>query len=169
MSLRIPLSPDQTLQTEFHEIERRLRRLEKQTGVNAGNTPIQVLGGGGGVTNLQPLITRIEALETVVAAIPDPDDFDISVFGAVGPSSSTGIVPEPGVAVPPTGLAQHVLTEEAEWAFPLRGLAAVVTSGEQTDPPYDVMDINAALHVGHVSAAEIVCKSIDGEIDGGAP
>lgn len=160
MSLRIPLSPDQTLQTEFHEIERRLRRLEKRTGVSAGSTTIQVLGGGVGVTNLQPLITRIEALEAVVAAIPDPDDFDIDVFGAVGPSSATGIVPEPGVVEPPEGLETHVLLEDATWGYPLRGLVMVATEGSQTDPPYDVVDIHGGLHTGGVSAGEIVAGKV---------
>jgi hypothetical protein len=168
VSLRIPLSPDQTLQTEFHEIERRLRRLEKRTGTTAGNTTIQVLGGGAAQpVNLTSILNRLDALEAALAAIPDPDEFDIAVFGAVGTSSATGVVPAPGVPLPPTGVAQHLLTENATWGFPLRGLIGVATPGTQTDPPYDVVTLSAGLHAQNAQVSELECHNlhVNGQVE----
>ena len=158
MSLRIPLTSDQTLQVEFHEIERRLRKIEKGLGVNAGSTSvIRVSGGSGGTStvNLQPIYDRLDVIETTLldlAATPAIVDYRV-----VGASSAAGLVPDPGVSEPPTGVAQHVLTEDNEWGFPLRGLIGVATSGEQTDLPYDVVDVSAALHVeGPLSVADML-------------
>jgi len=157
VSLRIPLTPDQTLQTEFHEIERRLRKLEKATGVQAGSSRVLISGSsGGGTTNLQPIYDRLNALEDAINAIPDPVTND---FGGVGPTSAHGLVPAPGVPEPPTGVAGHVLLEDGTWGFALRGLVLVATSGEQTDPPFDVVTILGGLHVaGSVEAGEFVGK-----------
>jgi hypothetical protein len=48
-----------------------------------------------------------------------------------------------------------------------RGLIPAVTDGTQTDPPYDVVDINAGLHVGHIMAADVSCYSLrtHGEVE----
>ena len=158
MSLRIPLTSDQTLQVEFHEIERRLRKIEKGLGVNAGSTSIiRVSGGSGGgpAVNLQPIYDRLDVIETTLldlAATPAIVDYKV-----VGASSAAGLVPDPGVSEPPTGVAQHVLTEDNEWGFPLRGLIGVSTSGEQTDLPYDVVDVAAGMHVsGPIAVGEIL-------------
>ena len=143
MSLRIPLTPDQTLQTEFHEIERRLRKLEKATGVGINSSRVLIAGSSGtGTVNLQPIYDRLNDLEAAIAGLPDPITTD---FGGVGPASVHGLVPAPGTAVPPSGVAGHVLLEDGTWGFPFRGLIQVATSGEQTAPPYDLIDINAAL------------------------
>jgi hypothetical protein len=130
---------------------------------------VRVIGSGNGSAgvNLQPLLDRITALENAVAGMGGSDD--LPELGPVGADAQAGIAPDPGIAEPPTGVAQHLLTEDATWGFPLRGLVGVVTSGEQTEPPYDVVNLNAGLHVGHVQAADIVCVSLDGDIDGGAP
>jgi hypothetical protein len=177
VSLRIPLSPDQTLQTEFHEIERRLRKLEKATGVTAGSSRVLISGNSGaGAVNLQPIYDRLNDLESAINAIPDPVTND---FGGVGPAAVHGLVPTPGLLVPPTGIARHVLLEDGTWGFPFRGLVQVVTSGSQTDLAYDVLDINAALHLISMSAADITCGNFtvlgtttgiaSGDIDGGVP
>ena len=145
MSLRIPLTPDQTLQTEFHEIERRLRRLEKATGVGINSSRVLIAGSSGtGTVNLQPIYDRLNDLEAAIAGIPDPITTD---FGGVGPASVHGLVPAPGTAVPPSGVAGHVLLEDGTWGFPLRGLVQVATSGSQIDPPYDVLSIQSALSI----------------------
>jgi hypothetical protein len=159
LSLRIPLTPDQTLQTEFHEIERRLRKLEKETGTSAGSS-IRIVntGGGTGAVNLQPIYDRIKAIEDNINNLPSPITSD---FGGVGPSSVHGLVPAPGVPQPPTGVAGHVLLEDGTWGFPFRGLVSVVTSGAQTDPPYDVVDIATGLSVGNVQAADIECYNLN--------
>lgn len=231
MSLRIPLG-DQTLQVEFHEIERRLRKLEKVTGVSVASTVriVNTGGGGGGAVNLQAIYDRLNALEDAIANLPEPITSD---FGGVGQSSTHGLVPAPGVALPPTGLAGHVLVEDGEWGFPFRGLLQVtspgdateaadnlnllgslglagdlsadevdcrrvttldgvtlsgdayqvtsfqrglvpaVTDGTQTQPPYDVVDINAGLHVQSVTAATIEVGDLhvygELDLDGGVP
>ena len=161
MTLRIPLSPDQTLQTEFHEIERRLRKLEKAVGQTAGGTTVRVIGSGNGAgVNLQPLVDRITALENAVAGLGGTTPDDLPELGPVGPEAQAGIAPDPGIAEPPTGVAQHLLTEDATWGFPLRGLIGVVTSGEQTDPPYDVVNLLAGLTVGPISTPRIECTDM---------
>lgn len=148
MSLRIPLTSDQTLQVEFHEIERRLRRLEKAT--TSETTSIRVIGSGGtGAADLTSIYNRLAALEAAVA-------LEVPNLGPVGLAAQAGLAPSPGLGLPPTGVAQHLLTENATWGFPFRGLIGVETSGEQTDPPYDVVNLQAALTVGHVSAGNIV-------------
>jgi hypothetical protein len=164
MSLRIPLSPDQTLQTEFHEIERRLRKLEKATGVTAGSTRVLIAGSSGtGVVNLQPIYDRLNDLEDAINGIPTPVTND---FGGVGPSSVHGLVPAPGVALPPTGVAGRVLLEDGRWGEPFRGLIGVATPGDETEA-VDVVDINAGLHVGHILAADVDCYNLNthGEVD----
>jgi hypothetical protein len=114
MALRIPLTSDQTLQTEFHEIERRLRKLEHATGTVAGTTNIRVIGGGGGgaTVDLKPILERLDLLETQVAAGSDPASL-IPNFGPEGATSVRGLVPEPGSAAQPTGIAGHVLLADA--------------------------------------------------------
>ena len=98
MSLRIPLSPDLTLQTEFHEIERRLRKLEKATGTSAGSSVrITTTNTGAAVVNLQPIYDRLNVLEETLANLPEPVTND---FGAVGAASFHGLVPAPGVPIP---------------------------------------------------------------------
>jgi hypothetical protein len=160
MSLRIPLGVDQTTQVEFHEIERRLRKLERAVGQAAGNTTVRVIGSGNGSAgvNLQPLLDRITALENAVAGLGGSDD--LPELGPVGSEAQAGIAPDPGIAEPPTGVAQHLLTEDATWGFPLRGLVGVETSGEQTEPPYDVVNLNAALHAGHMSTSNMECFNL---------
>lgn len=159
MTLRIPLTKDQTLQTEFHEIERRLRKLEKATGTASSSTVRIIQSGGGGSTtvNLTPIIARLDALEATVAAIPDTD---FSEFGGVGETSDRGLVPAPGTSLPPTGIAQHLLTESGEWGFPLRGLIDVVTPGDATSAA-DILDIQGSLVVvGHLSAGDVTCSQV---------
>ena len=148
MSLRIPLTSDQTLQVEFHEIERRLRRLEKTTGTQAtSNTTVQFVGGG--VTqkvDLKPITDRLDALEDAVTDLADPASV-IGDFGGVGSTASRGLVPTPGVPSPPTGVAQHLVTESGSWGFPLRGLMGAVTSGSHTDIATDVIGITSSLTI----------------------
>lgn len=159
LTLRIPLSKDQTLAVEFHEIERRLRKLEKATGTGSNATVriIQSGGSGGTTVNLTPIIARLDALEATVGAIPDTD-FD--EFGGVGEESDHGLVPAPGTSEPPTGVAQHLLTEDGTWGFPLRGLIGVATSGEQDTPPYDVVNIQAGLSAASIVAGDIECNDL---------
>ena len=157
MSLRIPLTNDQTLQTEFHEIERRLRKLEKATGVTVSQTVLRTSTSSSSGVNLQSVYDRLTALEAAVTALGSFGIDDLPDFGGVGATEARGLVPTPGFAEPPTGVAQHLLTESGEWGFPLRGLIGVSTSGEQTDPPSDVVNINAALHAGHLSVSNIEC------------
>ena len=158
MSLRIPLTRDQTLQVEFHEIERRLRRLERASGVSPAGGPNLVFNstssGGGATVNLQPILDRLTALEQTLAGLSTTNQPD---YGAVGAAARNGLVPTPGLSEPPTGVAQHVLTEDNFWGFPLRGLIGVATSGEQTEPPYDVVDVAAGMHVsGPIDVGEIL-------------
>jgi hypothetical protein len=130
MSLRIPIGADQTLQVEFHEVERRLRRLERRTGTSVGSTTLQVIGGGGGSTvDLKPITDRLDALELALASMEEPITND---FGANGPAAVHGLVPTPGTFVPPTGVGDHVLKEDATWGFPLRGLIGAATPGDET-------------------------------------
>lgn len=157
MSLRIPLTSDQTLQTEFHEIERRLRKLEKTTGVTVSQTVLRSSGTSSGTVNLGPIYDRLTALETALVALGSFGIDDLPDFGGVGATEARGLVPTPGFAEPPTGVAQHLLTESGEWGFPLRGLIGVSTSGEQTDPPYDVVDLSAGVHIaGPVAVGELL-------------
>jgi hypothetical protein len=155
MALRIPLSPDQTAQVEFHEIERRLRRLEKTLGTNASQgSRITVFGSsGGGSVNLTPILARITALEDAVANISPTTYQD---FGGVGATSSRGLVPEPGVPEPPTGVAQHLLTESGEWGFPLRGLIGVATPGDETVGS-DTVNLEANL----IATGKVVATSLE--------
>jgi hypothetical protein len=171
VSLRIPLSPDQTLQTEFHEIERRLRKLEKTTGVTAGSSRVLIAGPSGtGVVNLQPIYDRLNDLEAAINGLPAPVTND---FGGVGSGAVHGLVPSPGIYAPPAGIARHVLLEDGTWGFPFRGLVQVVTSGAQTDLPYEVLDINAGLHAFYLSVGvlEVGDVNVSGTfvIDGGLP
>lgn len=160
MTLRIPLTKDQTIPVEFHEIERRLRKLEKATGTATSST-VRIIQSGGGsapTVNLTPIISRLDALEAAVAAFPDTD---FSEFGGVGEESDHGLAPAPGTSEPPTGVAQHLLTEDGTWGFPLRGLIGVATSGEQTDPAEDVVNVAAGLHVsGNLSASKVVTRDV---------
>ena len=162
MSLRIPLSPDLTLQTEFHEIERRLRKLEKTTGVTVGGTTSTRLlvsnSTTTGTVNLQPIYDRLNDLENAVANLPEPITTD---FGGVGVASVHGLVPAPGTAQPPTGVAGHVLLSDGTWGFPFRGLVQVATSGTESDPALDVITILGGLSVlGSVQASELVVSVI---------
>lgn len=234
MSLRIPIN-GQTAQVEFHEIERRLRRLERATGTSQGvGSRVTVIGSsGGGTVNLTSILARLDALEDAIANLPPPVTYQD--FGGVGATSRRGLVPAPGTASPPAGVSQHLLTEDGEWGFPFRGLMDVTTSGEteaadaldvlgglailgnlsandgslaglavhgdiecsdislfsingapergliqvateanQTEYPFDVVDINAALHVaGPVSLGDLVCSDLyvtgDLTLDGGGP
>lgn len=133
MSLRIPLAREQTTPVEFHEIERRLRRLERATGTGVGpNTRVTVIGAsGGGTVNLTSILARIEALEDYISTLPNPIE-TYQDFGGVGATSNHGLVPAPGTSEPPDGLAQHLLTESGTWGFPHRGLLHVVTPGDET-------------------------------------
>jgi len=160
MSLRIPLTSDQTLQVEFHEIERRLRKLEKATGTTASTSIIRVSGGGGGSTvNLQPILDRLEALELQVAEIPV--DEEVPDFKPVGSTAANGLVPSPGTAEPPTGVAQHVLTEDNLWGFPFRGLVEVTTPGDETGDGSDTLDVDGSLHVaGGLSTHRIMAVNV---------
>jgi hypothetical protein len=161
MALRIPLTPDQTLQTEFHEIERRLRRLERATGTSVGTTNLRVIGGGSGTVNLQPILDRLDALEQQVADMGDPAS-EIPDFGAEGPTAMRGLVPSPGSPTSPTGISGQVLISNATWGYPFRGLVSVVTSGDQTDPAIDVLCIEAGLQVGgSLHAANIVARDVN--------
>jgi hypothetical protein len=172
LSLRIPLTKDQTLQVEFHEVERRLRRLEKGLGVTPGGSVVRVAsttGGGSGSASLGSITARIEAIEAAIASLPTISD--IPDFGPVGGSASRGLVPSPGTAEPPTGVAQHVLTEDNDWGFPLRGLIGVATPGDET-AACDVVNVNASLHVaGALSVDGVICNdiAISGTLDGGTP
>jgi len=158
LSLRIPLSPDQTLQTEFHEIERRLRRLEKSLGASGGSTTtIRVTGGGGGGAgvDLQPIEERLSALEATVASLDAAAE--VPVFGAVGEDARRGLVPAPESAGPPDGVADDVLLEDATWGFPLRGLVGVTTDG--TTDATDCVEVLGGLHVNSsLSADEVVAR-----------
>ena len=157
MSLRIPLAPDQTLSVEFHEIERRLRKLERETGVSSVST-IRVTGGGSSApVNLSGIYARLEALE---ASLGEIDVDDLPNLGPVGDAAQKGLAPSPGLAEPPTGVAQHLLTEDAVWGFPFRGLVGVSTSGEHTDIPYDVLDVLSGVHIGGpVSVGELLVNT----------
>jgi hypothetical protein len=164
MSLRIPLTKDQTLQVEFHEIERRLRKLERSLGQPVGATTVFV-GGGTAVprptsgTDLSGVTARLDALEAIVSTlgtVTEPVDFK-----AVGAYSANGLVPTPGTSEPPDGVADHVLKEDATWGFPFRGLVEVATDGTGES---DVVNIHAGLHVGSIQAADIVCSNIYGTL-----
>jgi len=164
VSLRIPLTSDQTLQVEFHEVERRLRRLEHRTGVTvAGSvTTIQTFGSGGNgsAPNLNPILARLDAIETALANLPEMDDIDFPVFGGVGGTSSSGAVPEPGTHLPPTGVADHVLKEDATWGFPLRGLVQVTTPGDTTFAADNVNVLGSVGLAGDLSADEVDCRRV---------
>lgn len=160
MSLRVPVEHGQTVQVEFHEIERRLRKLEKRTGIEAGGiSRVTVLGSSGaGSVNLTPILARLDALEDALANLPDQD---INVFGGVGAASSEGLVPAPGTSEPPTGVANHLLSETGEWDFPLRGLIGVATDGEDVSEGEDVVDVSAGLHVsGNLSASSMIVRHV---------
>lgn len=159
MSLRIPLTSDQTLQTEFHEIERRLRRLEKSVGVTVSQTVLRTSTSSSSSVNLQPIYDRLTALEAAMVALGSFGIDDLPDFGGVGATEARGLVPTPGFAEPPTGVAQHLLTESGEWGFPLRGLIGVATSGEQTDPPYDVIDVSALHVAGPLSVSDLLVET----------
>lgn len=165
MTLRVPLGGDQTLQTEFHEIERRLRKLEKgvlgPTRSSSLNT-LQIIGGGSNSTpvDLSQINARLSALENELANLTDPEEGTLSVFGGVGPSASQGLVPDPGTAEPPTGVGAHLLVEDSTWGFPFRGLAGVATSG--SDKAQDVLALSAGLHVAHdLSSGNLVTGDAD--------
>lgn len=162
MALRIPLTRDQTVQTEFHEIERRLRKLERKTGVTVGGsvTTIQSIGGTSSSVNLGPILDRLDAIEAALLALPDPDDVDFAVFGGVGATASSGAVPDPGTHLPPTGVADHVLKENATWGFPLRGLVQVTTPGDITFAADSVNVLGSVGVAGDVSADEVDCRRV---------
>ena len=161
VSLRIPLTSDQTLQTEFHEIERRLRRLEKSVGVTVSQTVLRTSTSSSSSVNLQPIYDRLTALEAAMVALGSFGIDDLPDFGGVGATEARGLVPTPGFAEPPTGVAQHLLTESGEWGFPLRGLVSVVTATDQTDLPYDVLEVSAGMHVGGpVSVGEVLANTV---------
>lgn len=163
MTLRIPLTPDQTLQTEFHEIERRLRKLEKSTGVQSGRTLIQVTNEGGS-TNLQSIYERLAVIEsTLASSIVSVDD--IQDLGAVGPNAHKGLAPDPGQGVPPTGVAQHVLTENAEWEFPFRGLIGVATPGDETEAGDSVFVLGSMSVIGNMAVNALSCESVTLDAD----
>jgi hypothetical protein len=176
MSLRVPLTPDRTLQVEFHEIERRLRAMERRTGLQNSRTTLQIIGGSGGAVDLKPITDRLNAIEIRLGSVGNPAAA-IPDFGGVGPESNRGLVPAPGTAEPPTGVGQHLLTESGEWGFPLRGLVGVATSGVQTDIPCDRVSILADVHMQDLSATRIECQDIavygtayiQATIDGGVP
>ena len=160
MALRIPLSPDMTLQTEFHEIERRLRRLERNLGTGAGESHITVVAGssGGGpqpaaAVDLSAIYARLDALEDTVATL---DTASIPVFMPAGSSSAQGIVPDPGNAAAPVGLEEHLLKEDATWGFPLRGLVKVAKGTDDVTTLREVLDVLGGLHVaGDLTAADL--------------
>lgn len=163
MSLRIPLTPDQTLQVEFHEIERRLRKLERATGVLLpANVNVTNVSSGVSNVNLQPIYDRLEALELGVG-----DPVAVPELVGVGAGAQRGSAPSPGTGSPPTGIGEHVLKEDATWGFPLRGLVRVATSGEDTDLAWDIVDVNAALHAQAISVADVECHSLrtHGEVE----
>jgi len=164
VTLRVPLGGDQTLQVEFHEIERRLRALEgKVLGVSRPGVTSTLTVIGGAATNLQPIEERLSSLETIVAELeanPEVDVSAIPVFGAVGSTSAKGLVLEPGQREPPTGLAEHVLKEDATWGFPYRGLVRVATPGTQTEPPSDVVNVHGSLSARHLEVSDIECYNL---------
>lgn len=163
MTLRIPLTQDQTLQVEFHEIERRLRKLEKSLGRDSTTASIRVVAGGSGTDTVNPsdlaaLEARLAALE---AAVLDLETELPPEFGAVGSESAAGIVMDPGVPMPPTGLAEHVLKEDATWGFPFRGLVQVTTPGDETDKGTDAVNIEGTLTVNaDLSAHDIEARRV---------
>lgn len=163
MSLRIPLTKDQTLQVEFHEIERRLHRLERRTGMPSGGGPtsVQFIGGTtiNGSTDLTLINQRLDALEAALAALPEPIEYDD--YGLVGPTSAQGLVPETNVPLPPTGVAQHVLTEDHYWGFPQRGLVQVVTPGDETAQTDTVNVLGNLVVTGVISGGTGTTESED--------
>jgi len=159
LSLRIPLTNDQTLQTEFHEIERRLRKLEKSLG-RGGTTTILSMGGGGGgnvlaapTVDLSQIEDRLSTLETIVDGL---DAVTIPVFGPVGTNASSGIVPSPEQSDPPSEIADQYLQEDTTWSFPLRGLVFNATNGVADIDTHEVVDLHGGLHVGAVSASDVM-------------
>jgi hypothetical protein len=158
MALRIPLSPDQTLQTEFHEVERRLRALEKRTGVTVGSSirVVNTSSGAGVPINLQPFLDRLTALEQQVNNLPTPVTNN---FGGVGATSAAGLVPAPGVPEPPTGLSEHLILENGAWGYPFRGMIqrATVDSLQLSE----TLDILGSLSVsGGLAVDEITCRDV---------
>lgn len=165
MSLRIPLTPDQTMQVEFHEIERRLRKLERQIGKGTGgDTYISVSGGGltGGRVPSTPttitehdmelLLDRVAVLEDAVANL---DTSEVPVFKEAGPGAARGIVPSPEAVTPPTGMTAEYLEEDATWSYPYRGLIHIATAGDETIGT-DILNVAGALHVaGDLTAADL--------------
>jgi hypothetical protein len=164
MALRIPLTHDQTLQTEFHEIERRLRKLETAAAKIGTNSSVILGSGGTGSPSLGSVYARLTALEQALAAL---GAVTVPELGPVGASAQAGIAPDPGLYAAPTGVAEHVLKEDATWGFPFRGLVQVGTSGEQTQPPYDVLNVFGGLQVGDVTAADVELFNlyINGDIE----
>lgn len=160
MALRIPLTPDMTLQTEFHEIERRLRKLEKVTGTASNSTTIKVVGGGGGAVDLSAIYSRLAALESAVA---QPVDLSgLAEFQPAGDGSSKGLVPAPDEAAPPTGLADQYLEEDGTWSWPFRGLFNVATQGNENGYGGDTLNLLGSLGIlGNFSAQEIECLGVN--------
>lgn len=163
MTLRIPLTQDTTLRTTMEEIERRLRKLEKRTGVSpaVGNTTVQIIGNSGSGLTINNLIQRIEALEEALENVPqDAEDLGITVFGGAGPSAHEGLVPSPEVHASPDGITQAVLTEDATFEIPHRGLVQVVTPGDETVGA-DKLELQGSLHIaGDLSANKIACNDL---------
>jgi len=161
MTLRVPPRADQTIQTMVQETERRLRRLEQRLGTRSegATTIIRTVGGSSSVSmaDLTAINERISALEQTVADFISDSGVDVPVFGGVGLTSRRGLVPEPGVRTPPTGLASHVLVEDATWGYPFRGLIRVATSGEQTEPPFDVLNVHAGLTSLALTTGDLQC------------
>lgn len=168
MSLRIPLTKDQTLQVEFHEIERRLRKLEKSVGERVGSTTVYVSGSTavprpGGTVDTTGLIARIEALELLVAGLSEPTE--TPVFKGTGDFAAKGLVPEPDIHEPPTGIGEQYLEEDATWSFPYRGVVQLTTPGDATSAT-DNLHVSGSLTVGSdfsardVEAREV--RTIDG-------
>lgn len=172
MTLRVPPGTDQTVQTAIHEAERRLRRLEKQIlGIgprgpaSTETTIIRSVGGSSGGT--VQLLNRIQELEKTVAEIianSGGDDGltldDIPTLGPVGPSATRGLAPDPGLPEPPTGLASHVLVEDATWGYPYRGLVRVATRDDDTETGHDVVQVSGGMIVlgevtGDVTAGDL--------------
>lgn len=165
MSLRIPLTKDQTLQTEFHEIERRLRKLERQTGVTVGsngttsNTTFQTIVQGG-ATNLDAIYARLAVIEEALRNLSIPEA-NLPELGPAGPDAQAGIAPDPGTGVPPTGVAQHLLVEDATWGFPFRGLMGVTTVGDSSGPGQDAINVEGTLNVNaDLTANRIEARSV---------
>jgi hypothetical protein len=128
------------------------------------------VGGSGSTVQLLNKIQELEKTVAEIIASSGGDDGltldDVPNLGPVGPSATRGLAPDPGLRQPPTGLASHVLVEDATWGYPYRGLIRVATGDDDTFGR-DVINVHGGIHASDiiVGSADVYDLHVHGDIE----